>query len=125
MAAVLLYVGSGVLVVWGAMHIIPTAGVVRGFGDISKDNRRIITMEWVAEGMTLCFIGILVILVTAVGGDRTSAPSRVVYYASAGMLAVMALWTLATGSRTSIVPIKICPLVKSLCAVLFILGASL
>ncbi len=47
---ILLYIGSGVITVWGIAHIIPTKNVVNGFGTISDDNRRIITMEWVAEG---------------------------------------------------------------------------
>ncbi len=57
---ILVYAGSGIIFLWGVGHIIPTRSVVRDFGEISKDNRLIITMEWIAEGMTLCFIGILV-----------------------------------------------------------------
>ena len=43
-------VAAGIVFVWGVSHIIPTKQVVAGFGDIGRDNRRIITMEWVAEG---------------------------------------------------------------------------
>ena len=60
---VLLYIGSTVILIWGIAHIVPTKSVVKGFGGISEDNIRIITMEWVAEGLTLCFIGLLVLLV--------------------------------------------------------------
>ena len=58
---VLLYLGSIVITLWGVSHIIPTKSVVAGFGTLSSDNYRIITMEWVAEGLTIIFIGLLVL----------------------------------------------------------------
>ena len=69
---ILLYVGAGVITLWGIAHIIPTKAVVNGFGQISKDNRRIISMEWIAEGLTLCFIGLLVLFVTLWGGSQNA-----------------------------------------------------
>ena len=56
---VLLYLGSIVITLWGVSHIIPAKSVVAGFGTLSSDNYRIITMEWVAEGLTMVFIGLL------------------------------------------------------------------
>lgn len=120
----LLYIGSGVIILWGIGHLIPTKSIVSGFGKISEDNKKIITMEWVAEGLTLCFIGVLVLLVTLLAGYEAEA-ANIVYLASAVMLLVMALLTLLTGARTSIVPIKICPVIKTIVAVLFILATVL
>jgi hypothetical protein len=122
--AILLYVGAGLITLWGIAHIIPTKSVVNDFGQISRDNRRIITMEWIAEGLTLCFIGLLVLLVTIFAGPQNSV-SKIVYLASAAMLVVMAVLTASTGARTSILPIKICPAVKIAVAVLFFLGTVL
>ena len=119
---VLLYMGSILIILWGIAHLIPTKSVVDGFGSISEDNKRIITMEWLAEGLTLCFIGSLVLLVTYFGGPQNPV-SIVVYRISAVMLAVMAGLTLLTGARTSIAPIKICPIVKTAVAILFLLGS--
>jgi len=119
---ILLYIGSAIIFIWGIAHIIPTKSVVKGFGEISEDNTKIITMEWAAEGITLCFIGLLVLLVTAIGGSQNPV-SALVYRISAGMLVVMAIWTLLTGARTSVVPIKICPIVKTVVAILFIIGS--
>jgi len=119
---ILLYIGSALLIVWGIAHIIPTKSVVNGFGQISEDNKRIITMEWVAEGLTLCFIGLLVLFVTVLG-DSQNDVSLIVYRASAAMLIVMAGWTALTGARTKIIPIKLCPFVKTIVAVLFIVGS--
>jgi hypothetical protein len=121
---ILVYLGGAVITLWGIAHIAPTKSVVAGFGAISEDNRRIITMEWAAEGLTLSFIGLLVLLVTAVDGSQNSA-SLSVYRVSAAMLLVMAGWTLLTGARTSILPIKICPVVKTAVAVLFLVGSVL
>jgi hypothetical protein len=121
---ILLYVGSIVIVLWGVSHIVPTKGVVEGFGSITEENQLLITMEWVAEGLTLCFIGILVLYVTLRAGP-VNPVSVIVYRASALMLLVMAVWTGLTGARTSIIPIKICPIVKTAVAILFILGSLL
>jgi hypothetical protein len=121
---ILLYVGAGVITMWGIAHIIPTKAVVNGFGQISRDNRRIITMEWIAEGLALCFIGLLVLFVTLWGGSQSEA-SIIVYRISAAMLLVMAILTALTGARTSILPIKICPAVKIAVAILFFLGTVL
>ena len=124
METILLYVGSVLIILWGVAHIIPTKSVVSGFGEISDDNRRIIVMEWVAEGVTLCFIGLLVLLVTVLIGAQNPM-SVLVYRICAGMLIVMAIWTSLTGARTSIIPIRICPFVKAAVAILLILGSIL
>jgi hypothetical protein len=121
---VLLYTGSTVSIVWGVAHLAPTKPVVKGFGDISLDSRRIITMEWLAEGFTLIFIGLLVLLITVLY-DYSNETSILVYRASAGMLVVMAILTTLTGARTKIIPIKICPFVKIAVAILFVLGSVL
>ena len=121
---ILLYIGAALITVWGIAHIVPTKSVVNGFGQISQDNKRIITMEWIAEGLTLCFIGVLVLLVTVFVGPQNPA-SHIVYWASAAMLVVMAILTASTGARTSILPIKICPAVKIAVAILFLLGTVL
>ena len=121
---ILLYVGSAAIIVWGISHTIPTKSVVNGFGSISQDNRRIITMEWIVEGFTLCFIGLLVLLVTVLTGSQNQT-AFIVYLASAVMLVLMAGLTASTGARTSIIPIRICPAVKTAVAILFFLGSLL
>lgn len=121
---ILLYIGSAITTLWGVAHIIPTKNVVDGFGSISEDNRRIITMEWVGEGLALCFIGLLVFIVTILGGAGNPV-SVIVYRTTAIMTLILGGWTFMIGFKTSIVPIKICPLVLSVVAVLFFLGSVL
>jgi hypothetical protein len=118
---ILLYIGSAIIIIWGIAHIIPTKSVVDGFGPISQDNKRIITMEWLAEGITLCFIGLFTLFVM-LSGDTQNQISRNVYRASGLMLIIMAGLTAFTGAKTSIIPIKICPAVKTVVAILFFLG---
>ncbi|MFC2019352.1 hypothetical protein ACFLU4_05295 [Chloroflexota bacterium] len=120
----LLYIGSIVIILWGIAHIIPTKVIVNGFGEIAEDNRKVLTMELIAEGLTLIFLGALPLLVTLLVGvqDRTAG---IVYIACAVMLIVMAILTSITGARTSTIWYKLCPAVKTVVAVLFILSRIL
>ena len=120
----LLYIGSGIIFLWGLAHIIPTKAIVSGFGDISEDNKKVLTMELIAEGLTLIFLGVLVLLVTILAGSQAKA-AYIVYLACAVMLLVMAILTVMTGARASTIWYKICPVVKTVVAVLFILGSVL
>ncbi len=118
----LLYTASIVITIWGVAHVLPTRPVIAGFEPLTPDNRRVLTMEWVAEGMTLCFIGVLTLLATLL--LESGAPgATLVYRASAGMLLVMAIWTLATGARTAVVMFKICPMIKTGVAALLLSGS--
>ncbi|MFC1917536.1 hypothetical protein ACFLXH_02670 [Chloroflexota bacterium] len=120
----LLYIGSIVIILWGIAHIIPTKAIVNSFGEISEDNRKVLTMELIAEGLTLIFLGVLPLLVTLSVGvqDRTAS---IVYLACAVMLLAMAVLTGLTGARTPTIWYKLCPAIKTLVAVLFILSTIL
>ena len=121
MNEILLYTGSAIIILWGIAHIIPTKAIVGGFGDISEDNKKVLTMELVAEGLTLIFLGVLVLLVTILAGSQAEA-AGIVYLACPVMPVVMAILTAMTGARVSTVWYKICPVVKTIVAILFILG---
>jgi hypothetical protein len=95
--------------------------VVAGFGALSEDNRINITMEWVAEGLALAFVGALVALVTILGGSNEPVTQAVVW-AVAGFCIVMGGWTFIVGHHSSIMPIRLCPLVLAVAAVLLVLG---
>jgi energy-converting hydrogenase Eha subunit E len=121
---IFIYTGAAIIIIWGMAHIIPTKAIVKGFGEISEDNKKILTMEVVSEGLTLIFLGVLPLLVTILG-DAQSRTARIVYVAGGVMLLVMALLTLFTGARTPTIWYRICPAVKTVTAVLFILGSVL
>jgi hypothetical protein len=123
MDLVLLYLGSGLTVIWGIAHLFPTKSVVQGFGEISIDNKRIITMEWIIEGLVLIFIGVLVFTVTVI--DPSNVVSTAVYFISVIMLLVMALLSLFTGFKISFLPFKLCPFIFTTSAVLIVIGGMI
>ena len=105
---------------WGIAHLIPTRSVVRGFGDISEDNQRIISMEWIMEGVTLIFLGLTVITITAL--DPTGTASTVIYLLTSMCLIIMAFISLLTGFKVHFLPFRLCPVIFSLSAVLVVIG---
>ena len=123
MDLILLYLGSGLTVIWGVAHIFPTKSVVQGFGEISIDNKRIITMEWVTEGFALIFIGVLVATATVI--DPSNVVSTAVYLISVIMLVAMALLSLFTGFKINFLPFKLCPFIFTASAVFIIIGGLL
>lgn len=104
------YVGGFLNICWGIAHLIPTNNVVKDFGNIGRDNELIIRMEWINEGLTLIFIGVLVILVTLFTKIRTLA-IKMVYLSSFAMLLAMAVLSLFTGFKVDFLPFKLCPLI--------------
>ncbi len=120
---ILLYIGAALTLVWGISHLFPTKSVVQDFGDISLDNKRIITMEWIIEAVALIFIGALVCAVTIV--DPTNVVSTVVYAISVCGLLILALVSLFTGFRIRFLPFRLCPFIFTASAVLIFIGGLL
>jgi len=118
---VLVILGSLLTIIWGIAHLIPTSSVVKGFGNISIDNIRIIQMEWINEGLTLIFIGLLVSLVTILENNITKI-KKIVYITSAIMLFSMAILSLFTGFKIDLIPFKLCPIIFSVSGVLILQG---
>lgn len=123
MNQIVLYIASAISAFWGIAHLFATKGVVKGFGDISADNRRIVTMEWIVEGVALISIAAFVVSATAV--DVTAAVSSAVYGVAIGTLIVLAIVSLFTGFRVAFVPFRLCPIIFTLSAVLIAWGAWL
>ena len=124
MSILLASIAAAIATIWGIAHLIPTHNVVVGFGKLSKDNRLVITQEWIAEGISLIFLGILIGVVTVIG-SVSSPVVATVYALVAAMLLIMALLTALTGARGSVVFFKICPLVKTTAAVLLLVSVIL
>ena len=118
---ILLYVGSALPLLWGIAHLFPTRSVVEGFGDISLENKRIIIMEWIIEGVALIFIGFLVASVTYL--DYTSSISRTIYWLSFAMLNTLSLVSVFTGFRVGFLPFKLCPFIFTTSSILIVLGS--
>lgn len=114
------YLGGSITFIWGMAHLFPTKSVVEGFGNISIDNKHIITMEWIIEGITLMFIGAIVIGVTIM--ESTSNIAVFIYFSSIIMLLILTIISLFTGYKVNFLPFKLCPYLFSSSAMLIYLG---
>ncbi len=119
----LLYLAAFLTAAWGVAHLFPTKNVVRGFGGISLDNQRVITMEWINEGATLIFIGVLTAAVTLV--DPASLVARTVYWLAIIMLNALSIISLFTGFKVNFLPYRLCPIIFTGSSLLIFLGMSL
>jgi hypothetical protein len=119
----LLYIAAAVTCAWGIAHLFATRGVVKGFGDLSADNRRIITMEWIVEGIALISTAAFVAAATAV--DPGAAVSLAVYAVALGTLVVLAVVSLFTGFKVAFLPFRLCPVIFGVSAALIAWGAWL
>jgi len=81
-------------------------------------------MEWIAEGITFIFIGTLVVFVT-VFGDVTTLIPQIVFWISSAVLLIMAILSYFTGARVPVIPMKLCPVIKTIVAILFLVGSLL
>ena len=120
---ILLYTGAAFVAFWGIAHLFATKNVVAGFGDISKDNKNIITMEWIIEGVAMIFIGVLVTTVTTI--DHTNQVSTVVYWVTFGGLNALSAVALFTGFKVNFLPFKLCPIILTSSSILVLLGILL
>jgi hypothetical protein len=118
----LLYLGGALTIGWGAAHLYPTQQIVRGFGDISHDNRLVLTMEWLAEAFLLIFTGLLVVLMAARYGASNEA-AHTVFALSAGMLLAWAAVSALTGGRVEFIVYRLCAPIFTVSAALILIGA--
>jgi hypothetical protein len=118
---ILTFAGAFFLSAWGIAHLVPTRSIIRGFRDISDDNRRIIAMEWITEGVALMFIGVLVSLVTLV--DPVGPATRAVIWTSVATLNVLSVVSLFTGFRNTFIAFKLCPFIFSGSSILILIGS--
>ena len=120
MQTVFFFLSGALTIIWGIAHLFPTKNVVKSFGDISTDNKRIITMEWIIEGISLVFIGVLTILIAIT--DSPSNLSRYIYMTIIVMLVTLSIVSFFTGFRVKFLPYKICPVIFLTSAILILLG---
>jgi hypothetical protein len=116
---VLLFAAAAPLAVWGLAHLVMTRKVVSGFGLTSDDDRRVVTMEWVVEGLAVVFLATLITTVALADLDSTG---RAVLWLVVGMLNVMSAVSLATGFRVDFIAYRLCPVIFSGASLLVIAG---
>lgn len=123
MNQILLYIASIMTGLWGVAHLFATKGVVAGFGDLSSDNKQIITMEWIVEGVALISTGAFVAVAGTIQPE--ASVSLAVYTLAIINLVVLAVVSLFTGFKVAFLPFKLCPFIFGVSAVLIFLGAWL
>jgi hypothetical protein len=123
MSSIMMYAAAGLTLIWGVAHLFATMGVVKGFGELTEANRRIITMEWLVEGVALISAGAVVAAVTAV--DPASPAASAAYAVVVATLIALAIVSLFTGFKVRFLPFKLCPIIFGFSAALIVLGAWL
>jgi len=108
---------------WGVAHLFVTRGVVAGFDDLTTDNRRIITMEWIVEGVALISTAAFVAVATAIQPE--ASVSSAIYAVATGTLVALAVISLFTGFKVTFLPFRLCPFIFGISAALLIWGAWL
>lgn len=121
--SILLYIGALFTFGWGVAHLFPTRSIVSGFGGVSADNRRIVAMEWITEGVALIFMGVLIGVVTFL--DRGSVVSRAVYWSTFATLNILSVVSLSTGFKNSFMAFKLCPFIFTGSSILILAGSYL
>jgi hypothetical protein len=117
----LLYIAAVMTGVWGIAHLLATRWVVKGFGQLSADNRRIITMEWIVEGVALISTAVFVGATTAV--DPSAKVSSAVYAVAIVTLVALAVVSFFTGFKVAFLPFRLCPVIFGVSAALIAWGA--
>ena len=123
MNQLLLFVAAGLTGIWGVAHLFATRGAVADFGDMSVDHRRIITMEWIAEGVALISTAAFVAVAAAI--DPLSSVSSAVFAVAIRTLVTLASVSVFTGFRVPFLPYRLCPFIFGLSAALIAWGAWL
>jgi hypothetical protein len=121
---IVILIGAILTILWGISHLFPIKNVVKDFGEISQDNKYIITMEWIIEGMTLIFIGLLVLLIILLDGSG-NVLSIYVNIISSTMLFSLAILSIFTGFKVNFIPFKLCPFIFTVSGILILIGSFL
>lgn len=122
MNAALAYLGSTLLVIWSIVHLLPTRAVVREFGQMDSDNVRQVIIGWVTEGLTLMFIGVMVLLLL-IFKEPDNGATMMIMQITSGYLLVLAFVSYVVGNRTNLLPLSASPLIKCAVAAMYLSAA--
>ncbi len=121
MHPIVLYIAAAITGLWGMAHLLATRGVVTGFGRMKDDDRLILIMEWIVEGVALLSLCGFVVVATLV--DSTSMVSSAVYSVAAATLTILAVVSLFSGFRVEFVAFRLCPFIFLASAAMIAWGA--
>jgi hypothetical protein len=104
----------------GIVYLIRTGAIRKDFKIILKGLQKVLTMTLVWQGLTLVFIGLLV-LVLALSGQREHIAKSVSYMCGA-MLLVLGVVTGATGGQSEYILFRIGQFAQVVAAILIFAG---
>lgn len=93
---------------------------MNSFRPYKKENKHIITMEWIVEGVALIAVAAFVAVVTAIQSDALAA--QAVYIVAMVTLIALAVVSIFTGFKVPFLPFKLCPFIFCTSALLIYLG---
>jgi hypothetical protein len=131
---ILLSLGAIFIISCGTIHIFLTKSIINGF-NIIGEQKRLTFMEWIVEGLTLYFVGIL-ILIVSFSGLYQEFLSKILLWASFLLLLSMTVLSLMTVANLKTKDLnlqtlkkkiinfhlKSCPIVKLSSGILFLLA---
>jgi hypothetical protein len=116
-----LNIAAGIIIfVLGIACIARSGPIVKDYKIILTGLKRVLTMALVWQGLTLCFIGAVVVVLAALG--QRDAGSRLVSSLCAGMLLVLGIWTGSTGGRSEYILFRIGQFVMIVAAMMIFVG---
>jgi hypothetical protein len=104
----------------GVVYIVRSGPIVKDFKIILTGLKRVLTMALVWQGLTMCFIGLLVVVLAATGQHDPSA--RTVSFLCAGMLLVLGIVTGSTGGRSEYILFRIGQFAQVVAAMMIFTG---
>ena len=119
MHEVWIYGGAILVGLWGVAHLVNTPLVILTLHPATVDDRRVITMEWINEGVTLVFLAAIATAVTMIGDTHVT---RSVLWGVVLMLNVMSAVSLATGFRVKFIAYRLCPAIFTGSSLLIVAG---
>jgi hypothetical protein len=121
LSTIMVVTGGILMSGWGVAHLTATRSIVREFSTLPLQTRLIVLKEWIAEGFTLCSLGLLVLMMAVLGGKANPFAVLVCRLLSLLLLSLAGLG-LVTGARSPVILLKISPWTTTAAALLILLG---
>lgn len=116
-----LNMGAGIMTAaLGIAYILRSSPMVKDFRLVMAGLRKVLVMGFVCQGLALCFIGAVVVILAAMGQADPSA--RIVSSLCAGMLLALGIVTGATGGQSEYLIFRIGQFVKVIAAMMIFVG---
>ena len=116
-----LNLAAGVLtMILGLAYLVRSGAVIKDFKIILRGLQKVLAMAFVWQGLTLIFLGLLVV-VLSLSGQREHI-AKLISYLCGGMLLVLGIVTGATGGQSEYILFRIGQFVQVVAAIMIFVG---